>query len=119
MTDATPPGLPQAPMTSNDGLKVGDVVQIAVMLQDKTTGQSFWWKRFAVVTRLLGRRHFEALTLKMHPDMDKDVRMVSFATDDKERPQVVTRLREPWPQGVAAMWMSLAAKGIIRIEDGE
>ena len=117
MTDATPPGLPQAPMTSNDGLKVGDVVEIAVMLQDKTTGQSFWWKRFAVDTRLVGKRILEALTLKMHPDMDKDLRMVSYALDDKERPQVVTRLREPWPQGVAAMHMKLLAQGVIRIAD--
>ncbi len=119
-----PPGLPQAPMVSTEGLKVGDVVQIAVQLLDRDTQKPFWWKRFAVVMsipRRLGRpsHRFQALTLKMHPDLDADLREVEFGTDANARPQVVTKLPEPWPQGVAAMHMKLLAQGIIKLEGDE
>jgi hypothetical protein len=109
-------------MASNDGLRVGDVVQIAVQLTG-TDGSTFWWKRFAVVTKLIGRRAFEALNLKMHPNLNRDDwkacdhREIHYATDERDRPQVVTKLREPWPQGVAAMHMKLLALRIISIGD--
>jgi hypothetical protein len=105
---------PAAPLTSTEGLKLGDVVQIAVQLRDDY-GKLFWWKRFAVVVTLPKRSgdHFYALNLKLHPTQD-DVREVDFDTDGG-RPQVVTKLEEPWPQGVAAMHMKLVAQGVIKI----
>lgn len=112
-----PPGLPQAPLVTTEGLKVGDVVQIAVQLQDKMTGEAFWWKRFAVITRLprahLRHRmhYFMALTLKMHPDLETDLREINLVTDEKSRPQVVTKLEEPYPQGVSACLMKALAMG--------
>jgi len=86
-------------------------------------GNPFWWKRFAVVTQLIGRWSFEALNLKMHPNLDRsdwktcDYREIRYSVDEGERPQVVTKLREPWPQGVAAMHMKLLAQKIISIGD--
>ena len=108
-------------MVSNEGLKVGDVVQIAVQLVDDH-GRPYWWRRFAVVRRLIGNRAFESVNLKMNPNLDQndwrqcDVRTIHYGTDAKERPQVVTKLREPWPQGVAAMHMKYVTLGIIALE---
>lgn len=116
-----PPGLPQAPIVSTDEIRVGDVVQVAVQLVG-SDGKSYWWKRFAVVTDLIGRWSFEALNLKMHPNRDpsdflSDCRMIFLKHNNKDRPQVVTKLREPWPQGVAAMYMKYLAKGWIKLEN--
>lgn len=93
-----------APLHDTAKLRVGTVVQIAVELTDKT-GQPYWWKRFAVVTDIHNIFRFTALTLKLNPDFDKDVRDIGLYDDDTDRRQVVTILPEPWPQGVAAMHM--------------
>lgn len=110
---------PDAPITDSSVLKVGDVVQIAVQLRDKATGQPFWWKRFACVgwaprSSLVGghRTLFRALTLKMHVDMTKDYREIDL--DDEK--QVVTLLPEDkWPQGVVAMRMKAITLGHIKL----
>lgn len=95
-----------APLHDTAKLRVGTVVQIALELADKQTGKPCWWKRFAVVTKVRGAFHFTALTLKLNPDFDKDIREISLSDDeDRERRQVVTILPEPWPQGVVAMHM--------------
>ena len=115
MTDKLTPDRPEpnVPLTTAENLKVGDVVQIAVQLRDKTTGQDFWWKRFAAVVRHNNSKHFEALTLKMHVDMDKDLRIIDLRSDK----QVVTWLPpEQWPQGVSAMHMKLVATGRLKLD---
>lgn len=112
-----------SPLTSTEGLRVGMVVQIAVEMSDKISGQPYWWKRFAAVTEVQGSRYFTALTLKMNPDPDKDLRTIRVsprAGDPDlprrgERREIVTILPEPWPQGVAAMHMKLAAQGVISL----
>ena len=113
---------PSAPITTTASLKLGDVVQIAVQLQDKSSGRPFWWRRFACVTRLPIKTRaltgvnpiFEALTLKLHPDEDKDRRHIDL-TDEN---QVVTIVPEAsWPQGVVAIRMKLIMQGKIRLEE--
>lgn len=116
------------PLSDTEGLQLGDVVQIAVQLTDKQTGQPFWWKRFACVVSLelvaqrsgfqtgpnkpIRRRQFGAVTLKLHPDPDKDWRKISL----EDPANVVTYLPpESWPQGVVAMRMKLIALGTIEI----
>lgn len=118
-----PPGLPQAPIASLSELKIGDVVQVATMFDDD--GRSRWWKRFMVVLKLGPRwgNQFEALNLKMRPNLDRDdfkncdIRDVGLSTDYKNRPQVVTKIVEPWPQGVSAMYMKLLSQRIIKQGD--
>lgn len=109
------------PLTSTERLKVGMVVQIAVEMADKVTGQPYWWKRFAAVVEVKGLHHFDALTLKMHPDPEKDLRRIRAAgassSDAHERREIVTILPEPWPQGVVAMHMKLVAKGVVKPGD--
>lgn len=91
------------------GLRPGDVCMVAVQLRDRTTGQPYWWKRFVCVLRPMSR-HCEMLSLKMHIDPDKDVRMVDFTQD------VVTKVEEnDWPQGVVAMRMKWIAKGLVKV----
>lgn len=120
------PPVPGAPLKDTSTLTAGDVVQIAVKLQDKITGQDFWWKRFAVVVskhvgfarpgqghRLL--RRFTALTLKMHPDFDKDLREIDLSEEDV----IVTKLEpERYPQGVVAMRLKALALGWVKIGEG-
>lgn len=113
-----PPGVKRddnAPLRTTEGLHPGDVVQIAVQLEDRQTGGTFWWKRFAAVVQVHNRRRFMALTLKLHPDPDKDLREVDLS--ERMEQQVVTILPERiWPQGVAACHMKALAKGWIKIE---
>lgn len=99
-----------APILTTERLKVGTVVQISVELEDKQTGAPYWWKRFAVVTRLAGTFSFEALTLKLHPDIEKDTRVMFLRPTAEDRREVVTILPEPWPQGVTATWMNALAR---------
>lgn len=107
-----------APLTTTEGLRLGDVVQIAVQLTDKQTGQPYWWKRFACVTWLPGlspagraRGHFRALTLKMRPE-ERDLRDIDLGEEN----QVVTKLDEDrWPQGVVAMRMKLITQGLVKL----
>ena len=110
---------PDAPLTDASTLRVGDVIQIAVQLPDKTTGQPFWWKRFACVVgeapprRTIRRITFYALTLKMQVDMERDLREI----DLQDEKTVVTYLpEERHPQGVIAMKMKLVALGHIKLE---
>lgn len=121
---ASPPRSGSVPLYDNTTLKVGDVVQVAVQLKDKHDGSLFWWKRFAVVMRRPGKYYIEVLTLKLHPDMDRDLRVLDLQppsggakSREQDRPQIVTRLEEPWPQGVAATHMALLARRIIKLED--
>jgi hypothetical protein len=98
-------------LTSARDLRAGDVCIVAVQLKDKTTGQPFWWKRFVAVLKPM-KRHAEMLTLKMHIDPDKDVRLVDFDQD------VVTKVEEDaWPQGVLAMRMKWITLGVIKLGD--
>lgn len=98
---------------NTEGLKAGDVVMVAVQLSDKVTGAPFWWKRFAVIYRTPRRVQAWAqmLTLKLHIDMNKDLREVDFEKD------VVTRVEEhAMPQGVAAMFMKHVSTGTIKVD---
>lgn len=99
-----------ARLMTSAGLEIGDVVQVAVELTDKQTGSPFWWKTFRVVTGIANARWVSVLTLKMHPDFERDHREIDIEKD------VVTFLPEPkWPQGVAAMHMKLLAQGKIEV----
>ena len=101
-------------LTRTEGLKPGDVLMVAVELRDRTTGQPFWWKRFACVRSLAGRDHAELLSLKMYIDPDKDLRIVDFDRD------VVTWVPpETWPQGVIAMRTKWITKGLIPLGQGD
>lgn len=125
MTDTPPPpGLPQAPLVDASQLKVGDVVQIAVQRVDRVHGGHYWQKRFAVVTKIGRRRKtIDVLNLKMHPNLELFVKGtdnfqgLEFAVSPWGEPQVVTKLKEPWPQGVAAMHMKMLTLGIIQPGD--
>lgn len=113
-----PPGVipdhTNAPLVTTEGLRPGDVVQIAVQLTDRATGSPFWWKRFACVVKVHNRRRFDALTLRMRPDLDKDLREVDLA--ERMEQQVVTLLPERvYPQGVSAMKMKALALGWVKL----
>lgn len=103
------------PLTTTEGLKPGDVCVVAVKMRDRTTGGDYWWKRFVVVAQNDTRgRHFSALTLKMHPDKEKDRRII----DIQETNNIVTFLPEDqWPQGVVAMRMKAIMTGLIKLGD--
>ena len=117
---STPPPIPRepnVPLQDTTVLKLGDVVQIAVRLSDKITGERFWWKRFACVVQLPKpfkwgwATRFYALTLKMHPTQ-ADLREIDL--DDEN--QVVMLLPEHmWPQGVVAMRMKHIHLGNIKL----
>lgn len=122
-TPDPPPGIPNVPIASMSELRVGDVVQVATMFDEPGQG-SRWWKRFVVVLKIHSKwsNEFTGLNLKMRPNLDpddfkSDVKRIGLAVDYKNRPQVVTKLPEPWPQGVAAMHMKLLAQRIITIGD--
>lgn len=98
-------------LLTTEPLRVGDIVQVAVELTDKVTGAPFWWRRFAAVMRKPRNRQFvEVLTLKLKPDMVKDLREIDLAKD------VVTKL-DVIPQGVAAMHVKLLALRVIPVPD--
>lgn len=102
--------LEQAALTTTEGLKPGDVLKVSRRLRDMRTGDPFWWTSFRVVLKVR-RRSLRVLTLKLHPDPDKDEWDIEF---DEET--VVTYLPESqWPQGVSAMWMKLVQTGAIKI----
>ena len=96
---------------TTEGLQPGDVVTCAVQLTDKTNGAPFWWTTFRCVLDLPpSKRYVRLLTLKMHPDVDKDVREVDIDKD------VVCKLEpDQWPQGVIAMRMKHITKGLIKL----
>lgn len=112
--------VPPAPLQTTEDLNLGDVVQIAVQLTVKQTGQPYWWKRFACVTHLPAVSWirdnvtvFRALTLKMQIDVAKDLRII----DLNEKRQVVTKIPEDrWPQGVIAMRMKWIHRGLIPLD---
>ncbi len=120
------------PLTDTSTLKPGDVVQIAVKLKDKITGDDYWWRRFAVVTSVSALRRFsaapngpkgtifEALTLKMHPVVDRNAdRSDHRLIDLTEANQVVTFLPpERHPQGVAAMRLKALTMGWVKLGEG-
>jgi len=102
-------------LSSTEGLKPGDVVQIATKLTDKVTGKDFWWRRFCAVTKVRSRWRIEVLHLKMHPDLDKDLRDINL--NEALDAQVVTLLPpERMPQGVTAMLMKALHKGWVKID---
>lgn len=107
---------PAVPLTSFEGVKVGDVLQVATQLTDKQTGQPFWWKRFMCVVRLSPSRIYmaKALHLKMQVDPDKDMLVLGLGGDK----QVVTLVPEDrLPQGVIAMKMKWMHKGLIPVAE--
>ncbi len=119
-----PPGLPQAPLADASSLRIGDVVQIAVHKEDRMRGGHYWWKRFAVVTRIDRKwKHIDVVNLKMHPNLEPMVKGtdvildLEFAESPWGEPQVITKLNEPWPQGVAAMHMKYTMLKIIPVGD--
>ena len=106
-----------APIVDGSELEFGDVVQIAVQRSDGR-----WWRRFAIVMRVHKGR-IDTLNLKMRPNLEPFVRGTDWSMDmDITRtfwgePQIITKLPEPWPQGVTAMYTKLMAQGIIKLED--
>ena len=102
-----------------DMCKPGDVLLVAIQLTDKQTGQPFWWKSFRCVMRVTSSRFATLLHLKMHPDLDKDVREVDFHEGAGNHMgegvrQVIEWLpEEAWPQGVVAMRMKQIALGVL------
>lgn len=99
-----------APLTTTDGLKVGDVVTVATKLRDPRTGQPYWWTRFAAVIQIDSDQYLTALTLKLKPNLDRDERVVWLKED------IVIKLDpDKWPEGVSAMYMKLVTQGIIKI----
>ncbi len=99
-------------ITTTEGLKLGDVLLVAVELTDKVTGAPFWWRRFCTVMAVSNARWATLMTLKLHIDPDKDVREVDFSKD------VVTPVHEyQMPQGVAAIFMKHVTKGLIKVGD--
>lgn len=103
------------PLTSTDGLKVGDVISISTLLKDKKTGESFRWNRFAVVLSEPDHLSFAALTLKMHVT-ERDYRVVYLTRELTPSSDVVCKIEEEnWPQGVVAMRMKLIMQGILSL----
>lgn len=100
-------------VTDATTLKPGDVVTVAVELPDKQRrGQTFWWTRFGCVLRECWYGDcVDIVTLKMHIDEQKDIRMVDVTRD------VVMKLEEhEWPQGVLAMRMKHLLNGNISLD---
>jgi len=104
------------PLTSAEGLKVGDVVSISTLLKDKKTGEPFRWNRFAVVLAEPDHaQSFVALTLKMHVS-ERDYRVVYLTRELTPSSDVVCKIEEEnWPQGVVAMRMKLIMQGILQL----
>jgi hypothetical protein len=103
--------MPGAPLTSTEGLEIGDVLQVAVRLIGKHDGQPYWWKTFRCVLELTFPGYARLLILKMHPDPDKDIRdeLINLTPD-----RVFVKLEEhELPQGVLAMRMKHTSLGLI------
>jgi len=99
----------EGPRTVTTGLKAGDVVAVAQLLTPRDGGNDYWWRTFRVVTKVHSSRFAALLILKLHPDMDKDLRLVDFGENPSK--MVITQLPEPFPQGVAALYMKALHKG--------
>ena len=101
--------MPSDPLINTDDLHPGDVVLIAVRLKDKTTREPYWWRRFALVSHVMGPRHFQSVTCKLHPG-PKDIRMEAVIAN------VVTKL-EPheWPQGIVSIRTKLIMTGVVSL----
>lgn len=97
-------------ITNSDNIKPGTVVQVAVQLEDKTTGQPYWWRRFGVVCQRSNGPYLWIMTLKLSVDPDKDFREVNL---DKDVVTIV--LDDQLPQGVKAMLMLHIHKGTIKL----
>lgn len=103
-------------LTSTEGLVPGDVLLVSVELSDKTTGADFWWKTFRVVVDHPIGAYVRVMTLKLHPDPDKDFRDIYIGEGDGGRRQVVEQVfPEQWPQGVVAMHMKHVHTGLIKL----
>ena len=104
------------PLTSAEGLKVGDVVTVSTPLKDKKTGELFRWNRFMVVLSEPDyAQSFSALTLKMHVT-EKDYRVIYISPNLDKQSEVVCKIEEKdWPQGVIAMRMKLIMQGIVKL----
>lgn len=103
--------MPSAPLTSADGLEIGDVLLCAVKLVGKHDGKDYWWKTFRAVLDTSPPFYARLLILKMHPDPDKDIRdeRINFTHD-----RVFTKIEEhEMPQGVLAMRMKHVSTGLI------
>ena len=103
------------PLESTEGLKPGDVVQYSLHLRSRQTGEMYWHTRFAAVTKVIGRRSVEVLTLVPNPDPKYEPRTLRLGDPDT----VVTFLPEDkWPQGVMATRMKHVLKGAIKLGEG-
>lgn len=105
--------MPSDPLRSFEGVAVNDVLQVAVKLQDKRTGDDFWWRRFVIVTEEPTRDYAYTMTLKMRPE-SKDHRILNI--DDPK--QVIQKLEEhELPQGVVAMKVLAMTRGFKTDDD--
>lgn len=103
------------PISTFEGVAPGDVLLVSRQLRDKRTGEPFWWKSFRCVIEPNRRRHWMAmlLTLKMYPDVKKDVWEVDLRDE-----ATVVQFVDPadWPPGVLAMRMKALATGLIKLD---
>lgn len=104
-------------LTSTEGLEIGDVLLVAVELTDKATGGDFWWKTFRVVVDHPVGSYVRVMTLKMHPDPEKDFRDIYIGElGDGGRRQIVELVpKDHWPQGVIAMHTKHIHTGHIKL----
>jgi len=103
--------MPSAPLTSTEGLEIGDVLMVAVKLVGKHDGKPYWWRTFRAVLDVRGKLYANLLILKMHPDPDKDIREEQIVFTPE---RVFTKVEEhELPQGVLAMRMKHTTTGLI------
>lgn len=105
--------MPSDPLTSTEGLEVGQVVIVAKKLRSKQGGEEYWWKTFRVITKV-GSWMIETLILKMVIDPDKDKINIMIGRTNSD--EIVTLLNDrEIPQGPSAMLMKHIALGTIKL----
>lgn len=101
-------------ITSTTDLVPGDVLYVNKLVQPRGR-EEYWWRAFWIV-KSVGRSYVEAMVLKMHPDPDKDHRLIDFS--DPAQRQVIQYLHpHDYPQGVAAMRIKHISLGTIKLGD--
>jgi hypothetical protein len=97
-------------------LVAGDVLYISKLVRPRDRDE-YWWRAYWIVKaapRHKRQTWVEGMVLKMHPDPDKDHRLIDF--DEKFETQVIQFLPEnDHPQGVSAMRMKHIALGTIKL----
>lgn len=103
--------MPSAPLTDAKGLQAGDVLMCAVRLLGKHDGKPYWWKTFRIVTEPPVGIYVRLMILKLHPDLDRDVRDEAIVFTPE---RVFTKVEEhEMPQGVLAMRMKALHTGLV------